>query len=328
MKQWQVVQLGDPHQALQLNEVEQSPLRPGTVRIKVEASALNFFDILQCQGKYQEQYELPFTPGAEVSGVIEEVAENVPFQVGMHVIAQTKLPNGGFAQSVVVNTENVFEIPQSMLFAEAAGMFITYQTTYYALKRMGKLQKGETLLVHAGAGGVGSAAIQIGKAFGATVIATAGNDEKTALCKELGADFVINYEREDFVAIVKELTKNAGANVIFDSVGGDVFQKSRKCIAFEGRILVIGFAGGEIPQVPVNHILIKNYSVVGVHWGYYYKRMPQEVVLAHHELMDMYKEGQIKPLVYKEYEMDQLPEALALLADRATYGKLILRPWH
>lgn len=327
MKKWQVVQLADPQQALQLNKVEHVALQPGTVRIKVEAAALNFFDILQCQGKYQEQHVLPFTPGSEIAGVIEEVSENSTFQVGMPVMALTKLPNGGFAQSVVVDGKSVFEIPKSMAFTEAAAMFITYQTAFFALKRSGKLQQGETLLVHAGSGGVGSAAIQIGKAFGATVIATAGSDEKTALCKELGADVVINYEKEDFVSIVKAITNNAGANVIFDSVGGEVFQKSRKCIAFEGRILVIGFAGGEIPQVPVNHILIKNYSIVGVHWGYFNRLMPEQVIQAHKQLMRMYEEGQIKPLIYGEYGMTELPEALALLGNRKTYGKLILRPW-
>lgn len=327
MKKWQVVQLADPQQALQLNEVEHVGLQPGTVRIKVEAAALNFFDILQCQGKYQEQHVLPFTPGSEIAGVIEEVSENSIFQVGMPVMALTKLPNGGFAQSVVVDGKSVFEIPKSLAFTEAAAMFITYQTAFFALKRSGKLQQGETLLVHAGSGGVGSAAIQIGKAFGATVIATAGSDEKTALCKELGADVVINYEKEDFVSIVKAITNNAGANVIFDSVGGEVFQKSRKCIAFEGRILVIGFAGGEIPQVPVNHILIKNYSIVGVHWGYFNRLMPEQVIQAHKQLMRMYEEGQIKPLIYGEYGMTELPEALALLGNRKTYGKLILRPW-
>ena len=168
-------------------------------------------------------------------------------------------------------------------------MFITYQTAYYALHRNAHLLAGETLLVHAGSGGVGSAAIQLGKAAGATVIATAGSDEKTQVCKELGADFVINYRSNDFVQIVKEITDGKGADVIFDPVGGDTFDRSRKCIAFEGRILVIGFAGGRIADAPTNHALIKNYSIVGVHFGLFRNLMPKEVMKAHLELMELYE---------------------------------------
>src|SRR5690606_17777438 len=267
MKAWTVVRIGDPQEALELAELPNPEPKAGEVLVKVEAAALNFFDILQCQGKYQEKPDLPFTPGAEIAGVIEKAGDGVDIQLGQRVLATPQLPSGGLAEWVVVKQEGIFPIPDSLSYSEAASLFITYQTAYFALHRTARLQKGETLLVHAGSGGVGSAAIQLGKAAGATVIATAGSDEKTAVCKELGADQVINYRTEDFVSIVKEATGGKGANVIFDPVGGDTFDRSRKCIAFEGRILVIGFAGGRIADAPTNHALIKNYSIVGVHFG-------------------------------------------------------------
>ena len=291
MNTWQVTQLGDPQDALRLGDTSKPVPKAGEVLIKVEAIALNFFDILQCQGKYQEKHPLPFTPGAEVSGIIEELGDGISFSVGQRVLATPHLPKGGFSEYVVVAEKSVFPIPDSLSYNEAAALFITYQTAYYALHRNAHLLAGETLLVHAGSGGVGSAAIQLGKAAGATVIATAGSDEKIQVCKELGADFVINYRSNDFVQIVKEITDGKGADVIFDPVGGDTFDRSRKCIAFEGRILVIGFAGGRIADAPTNHALIKNYSIVGVHFGLFRNLMPKEVMKAHLELMDLYEKG-------------------------------------
>lgn len=326
MNTWQVTQLGDPQDALSLVDIPKPVPKAGEVLIKVEAIALNFFDILQCQGKYQEKHPLPFTPGAEISGVIEECGDGIDFSVGQRVLATPHLPKGGFSEYVVVAEKSVFPIPDSLSYNEAAALYITYQTAYYALHRNAHLLAGETLLVHAGSGGVGSAAIQLGKAAGATVIATAGSDEKIQVCKELGADFVINYRSNDFVEIVKEITEGKGADVIFDPVGGDTFDRSRKCIAFEGRILVIGFAGGRIADAPTNHALIKNYSIVGVHFGLFRNLMPQEVMKAHLELMDLYKKGMIKPLIYNEFAFGEIPDALDLLADRKTWGKLIVKP--
>ncbi len=326
MKAWQVKRLADPEEALEIAEIEKPKLEEGSVIIKVEAAALNFFDILLCQGKYQEKPPIPFTPGAEISGVIEEVHPNSSFKVGQRVLAQPKLPNGGLAQYVAAEEENVYEIADSMSFNEAAAMFITYQTTYYALHYRAQLKPGEVLLVHAGAGGVGSAAIQLGKAAGAKVIATAGGPEKTKVCRELGADVVIDYRSEDFVDIVKKETNGRGADVIYDPVGADVFDKSRKCIAFDGRLLVIGFAGGRIPEAPANHALVKNYSIVGVHWGYFKRLYPEGVVEIHEKLMKLYEEGKIKPLIYDEFAFEQVPEALNMLGSRKTYGKLIVKP--
>jgi len=326
MNTWQVTQLGNPQDALSLVDSTKPVPKAGEVLIKVEAIALNFFDILQCQGKYQEKHPLPFTPGAEISGIIEEFDDEINFSVGQRVLATPHLPKGGFSEYVVVAGKSVYPIPDSLSFNEAAALFITYQTAYYALHRNAHLLAGETLLVHAGSGGVGSAAIQLGKAAGATVIATAGSDEKIQVCKQLGADYVINYRSDDFVQIVKGITDGKGADVIFDPVGGDTFDRSRKCIAFEGRILVIGFAGGRIADAPTNHALIKNYSIVGVHFGLFRNLMPKEVMKAHLELMDLYKKGMISPLIFKEFSFGKIPDALDLLADRKTWGKLIVKP--
>ncbi|GGE12442.1 oxidoreductase [Marinithermofilum abyssi] len=326
MRAWQVKELGDPNKALHLVELSKPSPGAGEVLIKVEAVALNFFDILQCQGKYQEKPPLPFTPGAEISGTITAVGEGVSLKAGQRVLATPPLPRGGLAEWVSVPEESVYPIPDSLSWNEAASMFITYQTAYYALHRCAGIQPGQVLLVHAGAGGVGSAAIQLGLAAGARVIATAGGPEKVNICKELGAEVAIDYRAEDFVQIVKELTEGRGAHVIFDPVGGDTFDRSRKCIAFEGRLLVIGFAGGRIADAPTNHVLVKNYSVVGVHWGLFRRLMPERVVEAHRELMALYEQGAIRPVLYKEFPFEELPQALDLLADRKTWGKLIVKP--
>lgn len=326
MKAWTVARIGDPQEALELAELPNPEPKAGEVLVKVEAAALNFFDILQCQGKYQEKPDLPFTPGAEIAGVVEKAGDGVDIQIGQRVLATPQLPSGGLAEWVVVKEDGIFPIPDSLSYSEAASLFITYQTAYFALHRTARLQKGEVLLVHAGSGGVGSAAIQLGKAAGATVIATAGSDEKTEICKQLGADQVINYRTEDFVAIVKEATEGKGANVIFDPVGGDTFDRSRKCIAFEGRLLVIGFAGGRIADAPTNHALIKNYSIVGVHFGLFRNLMPAEVMKAHLQLMELFEQGAIRPVIYQEFPFEQVPDALDLLGDRKTYGKLVVTP--
>ncbi|WP_338152452.1 NADPH:quinone oxidoreductase family protein [Indiicoccus explosivorum] len=321
-----MAKLGEPREALELSEVPKP--EPGTneVLVRVEAAALNFFDILQCQGKYQEEPPLPFTPGAEVAGTIEMAGQRVDVNIGQRVIATPMLPNGGLAEWVVVPQDHVFPIPDAFPAAEAGSLFITYQTAYFALHRTAKLKKAEVLLIHAGSGGVGSAAIQVGKAMGATVIATAGSDEKLAVCKQLGADIAVNYRESDFVAIVKEATNGKGADVIFDPVGGDTFDRSRKCIAFEGRLLVIGFAGGRIAEAPTNHALIKNYSIMGVHFGLFRNLYPEKVMAAHRELMDFYEQGLIRPLVFKEYPFEQVPDALEQLGSRRTYGKLVVIP--
>ena len=326
MRAWQVQRLGDPEQALQLAEVDDPRPEPGEIVIEVRAAALNFFDILLCSGEYQERPELPFTPGGEISGTILETGEGADLQIGRRVIATPPLPRGGYADKVAVPESSVFPIPESMPFEKAAALPITYQTSHVALHHRAQLESGETVLVHAGAGGVGSAAIQIAKAAGARVIATAGGSEKVGVCKELGAEIAVDYREENFIEVVKEATEGRGADVIFDPVGGDVFDGSRRCVAFEGRIVVIGFAGGRIAEAPTNHILVKNYSVVGMHWGLYTKVMPDLVRSTHEDLVDLYEAGEIDPLISEIASFEQLPEALRLLGGRDTYGKIIVRP--
>jgi NADPH:quinone reductase len=326
MRAWQVQQLGDPEEALKLAEIEEPSPGPGEVVVEVEAAALNFFDILLCRGEYQERPELPFTPGGEISGTVREVGEGVDMQAGQHVIATPPLPHGGYAEKVAVPTPSVFPISESVPFDKAAALPITYQTAHVALHRRAQLRSGETVLIHAGAGGVGSAAIQVAKAAGARVIATAGGPEKVDICRELGAEVAIDYREENFIEVVKEATEGRGADVVFDPVGGDTFDGSRRCVAFEGRILVIGFAGGRIAEAPTNHVLVKNYSVVGVHWGLYTRVMPDLVRSTHDALVGLHDDGKIDPLIFETVPFEGLPEALKLLGSRGTYGKIVMRP--
>jgi NADPH2:quinone reductase len=326
MKAWLVKKLADPEEALSLEVVPDPVPGPGQVLIQVEAAALNFFDILLCQGKYQEKPPLPFTPGAEVAGTIVSVGEGSRYRPGQRVLARPQLPHGGLAEKVAVDDEAVYPIPDEMPFEKAAAMYITYNTTYYALHHRARLQPGEVLLVHAGSGGVGSAAIQIGKAAGARVIATAGGPEKVQICRDLGAEVAIDYLTEDFVEVVKRVTDGRGADVIYDPVGGDTFDRSRKCIAFDGRILVIGFAGGRIADAPTNHALVKNYSIVGVHWGLFRRLYPQQAEEMHQELMKLYEQGAIDPLIFRVYPLEEVPQALNDLGGRKTWGKLIVKP--
>ena len=327
MRAWRVHELGDPKEALKLEEVEDPKPGPGEVTVEVEAAALNFFDILLCQGKYQERPDPPFTPGAEVAGTVVEAGEGVALEPGTRVLATPPLPRGGYAEKVVAPVEGgVFPVPEVMPYEKAAALHIVYQTAYMGLHRRAGLKEGETVLVHAGAGGVGSAAIQVARAAGARVISTAGGAEKVKVCEELGAEISLDYREGDFVDAVKEATGGRGADVIFDPVGGDVFDRSRRCVAFEGRLLVVGFASGTIAEAPTNHALVKNYSVVGLHWGLYNKVMPQPVAENHEALVDLYAAGSIDPLIYRTVPFEQLPEALELLGGRKTYGKLVTAP--
>jgi NADPH2:quinone reductase len=209
---------------------------------------------------------------------------------------------------------------------KAASLYITYQTGHVGLHRRAHLKAGEWLLVHAGAGGVGSAAIQLGKAAGAKVIATAGGAHKVEVCKQLGADHAIDYTSEDFVSVVKELTGGRGADVIYDPVGGDIFDQSRKCIAFEGRLVVVGFTSGRIPDAPANHLLVKNYSVVGLHWGLYRKYDPALFGTVHEDLTRLVEDGLVDPMVSQTLPLDEAPRALRALGDRSTVGKVVLVP--
>lgn len=321
MKAWQVLEWCEPEQ-MQFADIPTPEPQAGEVRIKNQAAALNFFDILQIQGKYQTKPPLPFTPGAEVAGLIDAVGEGVShLAVGDRVHASTL---GAFAEQTIAKADRTFVIPDSMSFAEAAGMYIVYQTSYFALKERANLRAGEWLLVHSGAGGVGSSAIQIGKAFGAKVIATAGSPEKLEFCLSQGADQALSYADASWVDEVKRLTNKHGADCIYDPVGGDIFDLSSKCIASGGRLLVIGFAGGRIPSIAANRILLKNLSVVGCYWGGHLETHPEYLKATQAELFKMYEAGLIKPIVSQRYPLNEAVQALRDLAGRKTYGKVVL----
>jgi NADPH2:quinone reductase len=319
VKAWQVRRLGTPADALELAEVPDPVAGPGELLVRVEACALNFPDVLMCAGLYQEKHDLPFTPGLEICGTV--IGED------RRVLGGPPLPHGGLAELAVLPADGAFDVPAAMPADEAASLLITYQTAYVGLHRRARLQAGEWLLVHAGAGGVGSAAIQVGLAAEARIIATAGGPEKTAVCRQLGAHEVIDYREEDIAARVKELTGGHGADVVWDPVGGDVFDASRRCIAFEGRLVVVGFTAGRIPSVPAGHVLVKNYSVVGLHWGLYRQQDPGVIAAAHEALKDLYAAGSIKPLVSERVPMAEAPAALTRLGSRGTVGKVVVLPW-
>ncbi len=327
MRTWRASALGEPADVLRLEDVDPPTPGPGQVAVRVEACGLNFADVLLLRGGYQEKPPLPITPGLEVGGVVEEVGEGAPdgLAPGTHVVALPAL-GGGLAERVVVPVAAALPVPDSFPSDEAAALHVTYQTSHIALHRRGALQPGETLLVHAGAGGVGSAAIQLGRAAGARVLATAGGPDKVALCQELGAEVAIDHRTEDFVAVVREHTDGRGADVIYDPVGGDVFDRSRRCLAWEGRLLVIGFASGRIPEVPANHVLLKNYSVVGVHWGQYERREPSLITATHAELVRLHGEGAVRPLIGRRAPMAEAPQALADLGAGRTVGKVVVLP--
>ena len=324
MRAWRAHSYGAYKDVLQLDDVDSPrPLDDGAV-VRVKAASLNFPDLLAIAGKYQVKAPLPFVPGIEAAGVVSAVGPKSRFKVGDRVIASALW--GAFAEELAVPDFSMFPIPDAMPDDEAASLFVTYQTSYFALVHRVALKPKETLLVHGGAGGVGISAIQIGKAMGATVIATAGADDKLDVCRKAGADHAINYKDEDFVAAVQKLTGGKGADVVYDPVGGDVFDRSLKCIAWEGRILVIGFASGRIPELAANKVLLKNISVVGLFWGQYLIRDPQKVKDAHTALCAMYAAGSIKPLVWKRYPLAELPDALGALESRASHGKVVVIP--
>ena len=323
---WQVHQLGDPADALVWGEIPDPEPGPGQVLVRVHAVACNFPDILLCQGRYQEKPEPPFTPGMEIAGEVVAAGEGAVARVGDRVLGMPPMGEGGYAELAVLDADSTLPWPDGMSAGQAAGMFVTYQTGICALEHRAKLQAGETLLVHAAAGGVGSAAVQLGKALGARVIGTAGGADKCAVARQMGADDVVDYATEDLVTRVKELTDGRGADVIYDPIGGDVFDASRRLVAFEGRILVIGFVAGRFAEAPTNHVLIKNYAVVGVHWAFYRRVAPEWIPRWQGRLNDLWAARKIAPLVGAELPLREAPEALRRLGSRGTTGKVVLVP--
>ncbi|MYX36622.1 MULTISPECIES: NADPH:quinone oxidoreductase family protein [unclassified Streptomyces] len=327
MKAWRVHENGEPRAAMRMDEVPDPQPGPGELLLKVRAANVNFPDALLCRGHYQVRPPLPFTPGVEFCGEVVAVGEGVAgHAAGDRVITPAALPGGAFAELAVVPAAGVFPAPPALDDAEAAALHIGYQTGWFGLHRRAGLSEGETLLVHAAAGGVGSAAVQLGKAAGATVIGVVGGPDKAKTARELGADVVVDRTCEDFVAVVKEATGGRGADVVYDPVGGDAYTRSTKCTAFEGRILVVGFTSGTIPSPGLNHALVKNYSVVGLHWGLYNTHDPAAVRRCHDELTRLAAEGAIRPLVSERVPLEGAADAVQRVADGTTTGRLVVVP--
>ncbi|GAA2236320.1 NADPH:quinone oxidoreductase family protein [Kitasatospora cystarginea] len=318
MRAWQVGALGEPRDVMELRpDVPQPEPGAGQLLVRVRAAAVNFPDALLCRGQYQVRPPLPFTPGVELCG---EVVGGE--RAGERVVGTPLLPAGAFAEYTLMAADGAFPAPAALDDAEAAALHIGYQTAWFGLHRRAGLRPGETLLVHAAAGGVGSAAVQVGKAAGATVIGVVGGPEKAARARELGVDLVIDRRAEDFIAVVKEATGGHGADVVFDPVGGDAYTGSTKCIAFEGRILVVGFAGGGIPSPGLNHALVKNYSILGLHWGLYNTKDPQAVRAAHTELAELAAKGAVRPLVSERLPLERAAEAVQRVAAGDSVGRI------
>jgi NADPH2:quinone reductase len=327
MRAWQVHELGDPRDVLVLDQVPDPEPGPGQVLVRVLGAAANFPDVLMCQGAYQVRPPLPFTPGIELCGEVAAAGAGVTgFAAGDRVIGSPALPSGGYAELALMNADTILPAPDGLDDAEAAAFFTTYQTGWFGLHRRARLAAGETLLVQAAAGGVGSGAVQLGKAAGARVIGVVGGERKAEVARGLGADVVIDRLSQDFVAVVKEVTGGRGADVVYDSVGGEAYTKSTKCIAFEGRILVVGFASGQIPSAPLNHALIKNYSIVGLHWGLYQTKEPQAIRECHRQLTKLVADGAIRPLVSERLGLQEVPGVLHRLAQGDTVGRVVFTP--
>jgi NADPH2:quinone reductase len=313
---------GEP-ESLIVGEAPAPPLQPGTARVAVHAAGVNFADTLMIAGTYQEKPAFPFTPGLEIAGEIVETAPDVAdLCVGDRVLGT--IAYGGYADEAVVPADNLTPIPDSMDYVTAAGFTVAYGTSHGALDWRARLRPGETLLVHGAAGGVGLTAVEIGKAMGATVIAAAGSAEKLAVARAHGADHLLDYRQESIRDRVRELTDGRGADVVYDPVGGDAFDASLRCIAWEGRIVVIGFAGGRVPQIPANILLVKNCDVIGFYWGSYRRRKPETLRRSYAQLLAWLEEGRLRPHVSERHDLAEVAAALRALKSRRSTGKVVL----
>ncbi len=312
-----------PPEKLVVEDIEVPALGPGQVRVGIHATSVNFPDTLIIQDKYQFKATPPFIPGGEFAGEVLELGDGVEgMSVGDRVA--TIAPFGGFAEEIVIEPERLMPIPDSVSYEIAAASTMVYGTSYYALKQRAALVPGETLLVLGAAGGVGLAAVEIGRLMGARVIAAASSDDKLELCRSYGADEGINYSTEKLKERTKELTDGAGADVIYDPVGGDLFDQAIRCIAWEGRLLVIGFAGGRIPELPANLALLKGCQVVGVFWGAFTMRQPEANLENMSELAAWFEQKKLRPHISASYGLDEAAVALRQMLDRKALGKIVV----
>ncbi len=317
-------ELGPPDQ-LVLDDLPAPEAGPGQVLVDVRAAGLNYPDLLIIQGRYQMQPDLPFVPGAEAAGVVAAVGDGVANVAPGDRVAVTP-PVGAFAEQVVAPATHVMPIPPSLSFEQAAGFSIAYGTSYHALQQRAQLRRGETLLVLGAGGGVGSTAVELGKALGATVIAAASTGEKLAYAESKGADLVLNYQEEDLKERVREMTGGRGADVVYDPVGGDYSEPAVRATGWNGRYLVIGFASGQIPSIPLNLPLLKGVSIVGVFWGSWATRDPEASHQNFRELFEMVDDGRIEPEATEVYDLADYEEAFRVIAERRARGKLVLTP--
>ncbi|TBU97103.1 NADPH:quinone oxidoreductase family protein [Phytopseudomonas dryadis] len=313
-----------PAETLVLEEVAAPRAKGNEVLLEVHAAGVNFPDTLIIEGNYQFKPPLPFSPGGEAAGVVTAVGDKVAhLKVGDRVMALTGW--GSFAEQVAVPAYNVMPIPDSMDFTNAAAFGMTYGTSLHALQQRARLQPGETLLVLGASGGVGLAAVEIGKAMGARVIAAASSAAKLTVAKNAGADELIDYGTQNLKDEIKRLTNGQGADVIVDPVGGDLFDQAIRGIAWNGRLLVIGFASGRIPELPVNLALLKGAAVLGVFWGAFAQRQPADNAANFQQLLQWFAEGKVKPLVSQTYPLERAAEAITALGQRKAVGKLVIQ---
>jgi NADPH:quinone reductase len=314
-----------PPESLVVEDVAAPEPGPGEVVIAVKAVGLNFFDTLIVAGKYQYKPDLPFSPGAEIAGIVSAVGRHVSgFAEGDRVMSHVYW--GGCREAIAVAAEKVVPMPEGIGFEAAAGLTVTYGTTLHALRDRAQLKPGETLVVLGAAGGVGQAAIEIGKVMGAKVIACASSDEKLAFCRSIGADETVNYTTQDLKLALKQLSGGKGVDVVYDPVGGDLSEQALRALGWNGRLLVVGFAAGEIPRIPLNLVLLKGCQIVGVFWGDHGRREPERHRTNMATLLSWCAAGKIKPHVHRTYKLEETPAALQAIARREVIGKAIVTP--
>ena len=328
VRAWRVDELGHPSTSLRLEpDLPRPEPGPGQVRVRVEAGNINFADILLCQGIYQDRPGLPFTPGLETAGIVDTVGEGVDLEPGALIAAMAALPSGGYAEYALARAATALVFPDDIPAPAATVLYSTFQTAHVGLHHRARLSEGEWLLVHGASSGVGEAALQLGVAAGARVIATAGSSAKREHCGGLGAHHVLDSRGPDLRSEIMDLTGGRGVDVAFDPVGGPVGDTTRRVMAWEGRLVVIGFASGDVPNYPGNHILVKNYAVIGLHWGAYVEHGQRAVLdQAHADLVGLYRRGAIRPPISSTIPLEGIPEALAALEDRSVIGRLVLIP--
>lgn len=324
MRAWRFHEVGEPEDVLTLDKVARPHPGPHQVLVRVRAAAVNFADALVIRGGYQEQAALPAVPGMEVCGEVIAVGEGVDLpSTGHRVAGLPAAPHGGYAEYTVLAAADALPAPAQLDDAEAASLVIAYQTSWFALHRRAGLRAGETLLVHAAAGGVGSAAVQLGVAAGARVIGVVGDAEKAATARSLGCDVVVK-RGDDVAAAVKAATGGRGADVVLDPVGGTAFAASTRCTAFEGRVVVVGFASGEARPARTDHLMVKNYTLMGLHWGLYRTVDPPAVQAAHEQICALVGRGLVRPSVSLRLDFGQVPAAIALVAGGSSTGRVVI----